>query len=198
VTGRSPAGGGRRSSAVTGGAGADDPVWIFGYGSLVWRPAFACEERRPALLPGWLRRFWQGSTDHRGVPGAPGRVVTLLPDAAPHCWGMAYRLARREAEAVMAELDHRERGGYERRRVSLRLQGEKAAAEGLVYVATPANANYLGPAPLDAIAQQVDGATGPSGHNREYVLRLAEAIREIGARDAHIFALEHRLLRFRG
>jgi len=171
-------------------------IWIFGYGSLVWRPAFASEEQRPALLQGWIRRFWQGSTDHRGVPGAPGRVVTLLPAERAHCWGMAYRLAAPDAEQVMDALDERERGGYERRRVSLLLQGDKSASEGLVYVAIPGNVNYLGPAPLDAIAHQVNRAAGPSGPNREYVLRLAEAMRGIDASDPHVFSLERRLLGF--
>lgn len=191
-------------------APADAGLWIFGYGSLVWRPAFAHRERRPARLRGFARRFWQGSTDHRGVPGAPGRVVTLVPDPAASCVGVAYQLEDGAAEEVLAGLDHREKGGYARHRVRLELGTPRAPTAGagrpapaaasgtvegaLVYVATEANPNYLGPAPLEAIAAQVRSARGPSGPNVEYVLRLAEALRELGDEDPHVFAVA-RLLR---
>ena len=169
-----------------------DPLWVFGYGSLVWRPAFPYAERRPARLPGWSRRFWQGSTDHRGVPGAPGRVVTLVEEPGAVCWGVAYRVAPPERERVLARLDHREKGGYDRRVVRLSGPGAEGLAS-LVYLATPENPNYLGPAPLEVIAAQVRRSVGPSGPNLEYVQRLAAALRRLGARDEHVFALEARL-----
>jgi cation transport regulator ChaC len=165
-------------------------LWIFGYGSLVWRPAFAYRERRPAFVRGWKRRFWQGSTDHRGVPGAPGRVVTLVPDPRARCWGMAYRVAPGVGHEVLEALDRREQGGYERHRASLHLSArDDCTHEGLVYVASRRNPNYLGPAPLPRIAEQVLGAHGPSGANADYVLSLAEALRGLGAEDDHVFAL---------
>lgn len=169
-----------------------DDLWIFGYGSLVWRPDFSYVDRRPAFIEGWARRFWQGSTDHRGVPGAPGRVVTLVAEPQAICWGMAYRVAAGAAEAVLALLDYREKGGYRVERLPLSL----APGDGvtgmmaLVYIATPDNPNYLGPAPAAAIARQVRAARGPSGPNIEYVLRLAESLREIGAEDRHVFDIE--------
>jgi cation transport regulator ChaC len=164
-------------------------LWIFGYGSLVWRPAFPFAERRNCWIEGFTRRFWQGSTDHRGVPGAPGRVVTLLAEAGARCFGVAYRVADCEAAPILTALDHRERGGYERRELCLHFPDGSSAA-GLSYVATPANPNYLGPAPLPVMAAQIARAHGPSGPNAEYVRELARALREMPADDPHVFELD--------
>ncbi len=156
-------------------------LWVFGYGSLVWRPAFEHAARRHASVRGFRRRYWQGSTDHRGVPGAPGRVVTLAREAEACCYGVAYEVPAAAREAVLARLDHREKGGYERVEVELHFaeDGPGERETGLLYLATPDNPNYLGPAPLERIAAQVLRSTGPSGDNVEYVLRLAAALREI-------------------
>ncbi len=173
----------------------DRALWIFGYGSLVWRPDFAHSERRPAWIRGFARRFWQGSIDHRGVPGAPGRVVTLIRDSGAACGGMAFRVPGESVASVLADLDHREKGGYVREEVDLHFGRDAASADvrGLVYIATAANPNYLGPAPLDEIAHQVRRSVGPSGPNPEYVLRLAESLRALGDRDEHVFALADRV-----
>lgn len=176
----------------------DGPLWIFGYGSLVWRPAEGLADGRPAVLRGWARRFWQGSTDHRGVPGAPGRVVTLVEVAGAVCHGTAWRVEAGARERILDALDWREKGGYERRPVTPEpAPGGDPLPAAFVYVATERNPNYLGPAPLPEIAAQVRGAHGPSGPNVEYVLRLADALRAMGADDPHVFALEA-LVRERG
>jgi cation transport regulator ChaC len=175
---------------------SEEPLWIFGYGSLVWRPAFDHAERVPAVVRGWARRFWQGSTDHRGVPGAPGRVVTLVREATATCWGMAYRVGPERAGDVLAGLDHREQGGYDREIVEIELQattGRPGRVRALMYLATHENPNYLGPAPPHEIARQVVQSVGPSGPNREYVLRLAEALRDLRAEDPHVFEVESRV-----
>lgn len=162
--------------------------WVFAYGSLIWRADFDYAERRVACVRGRARRFWQGSTDHRGLPGAPGRVVTLVPEAGAECVGIAYRLDSRQRERVLAELDQREQGGYERARVTIRLDGG-SRIQGLTWVAAPGNPNYLGEASPAAIAAQVRASHGPSGPNTEYVLRLHEALRELGAEDPHVAAI---------
>jgi glutathione-specific gamma-glutamylcyclotransferase len=162
--------------------------WIFGYGSLVWRPAFEHAEREPGYVRGFARRFWQESTDHRGTPQAPGRVVTLLEEAGAICWGMAYRVGGDDLPRVLDELDYREKQGYRRVQTSVYLRSARAVAA-LVYVATPDNPHFLGPTPLADIAAVVRRSRGPSGHNVEYVLELARALEKLGVTDPHVHGL---------
>lgn len=160
----------------------------------MWRPEFPYVERRAGFIEGWSRRFWQGSTDHRGLPRAPGRVVTLIPEPNARCWGAAYRVDPEDRDAVLRTLDRREKGGFERHRVEVRLrEPEPERVSAVVYVAGSDNPNYLGPAPPAEIAAQVRRSTGPSGSNVEYVLRLARALRELRAQDAHVFDLAKRV-----
>ena len=163
-------------------------TWVFGYGSLIWRPSFPFVEKRRAAIDGYARRLWQGSDDHRGVPGALGRVVTLVPMAGVRCVGVAFRIADDEADAVLAHLDHREKNGYQRKPIDLR-DGEQVFARGIVFVADETNPNFLGDASLDAIVDQVRRSRGPSGENAEYVLELSRALRELEAHDDHIDAI---------
>jgi cation transport regulator ChaC len=165
--------------------------WVFGYGSLIWRPTFRFEERRSGWIDGWVRRFWQGSPDHRGVPGAPGRVVTLVAEPGARCFGVAYRLPDDGKEEILAHLDHREKGGYARHVVDVHTasRGAPVPLVAVVFIATPSNPEYLGPAPVAAMAAQIRAAHGPSGPNVEYVLRLAEALRALNAPDEHVFEL---------
>ncbi len=167
------------------------PLWLFAYGSLVYRPAIPFAERVPAILSGYARRFWQGSTDHRGVPGAPGRVVTLIPAPEERCTGVAYRVDEQHREQVLYDLDVREQGGYDRVIAPLvDRSGRTITDEALVYIATSQNPNWLGDAPLDQIAAQIRSSVGPSGPNVEYVVELAKALRALEADDPHVFALE--------
>lgn len=165
-------------------------MWIFAYGSLIFRPAFDYLERRRAYLPGFARRFWQGSPDHRGVPGAPGRVVTLVAAEAETCGGCAYRIDPATSAQVLAELDAREQAGFERlHRCVLDTPSGPAFAEALVYVAGEANPHFLGPLHEREIAAWVRRSHGPSGPNIEYVLRLHEALVELQIEDPHVEAI---------
>ncbi|KHA80206.1 gamma-glutamyl cyclotransferase [Janthinobacterium lividum] len=163
-------------------------VWLFGYGSLIYKADFPYIERRPASIAGWTRRFWQGSHDHRGTPMAPGRVATIVPQAGAVCDGMAYLIT----PEVFAHLDHREKNGYLRLTTDITFD-DGSKVEGLVYIANEENAAFLGAAPELDIARQIARSNGPSGPNSEYLLHLASALRELGKSDPHVFAIEQHL-----
>jgi cation transport protein ChaC len=165
-----------------------ESVWLFGYGSLIYKADFPYLERRHARIRGWVRRFWQGSHDHRGTPQSPGRVVTLVPEPDAVCAGMAYRVS----PEVFAHLDVREKNGYLRFTTDFAF-ADGDHADGLVYIAEQDNAAWLGPATAKQIARHIASSHGPSGANREYLLRLAESLRELGEEDPHVFAIEREL-----
>lgn len=168
-------------------------VWLFGYGSLIYKADFPFLQRRPARIHGWQRRFWQGSHDHRGTPERPGRVATLIEAKDSVCAGMAYEVT----PDVFAHLDHREKNGYLRFFTQFEWLDNSGAVEGLVYVAGPDNEAFLGPASEAEIAAHIAQSHGPSGPNEEYLLQLADALRELGEHDDHVFAIEQELKRLR-
>ncbi|XP_028933238.1 glutathione-specific gamma-glutamylcyclotransferase 1 [Ornithorhynchus anatinus] len=169
-------------------------LWIFGYGSLVWRPDFAFRSRRVGFVRGYSRRFWQGDTFHRGCDKRPGRVVTLLEDREGCTWGVAYEVRGEQIGAALRYLNVREAalGGYDTKTVDFHPRdAPDRPLRALAYVATPRNPGYLGPAPAEDIAGQILASRGCSGHNLEYLLRLADFVRLCGpqARDEHLAAI---------
>ncbi len=186
-------------------------LWIFGYGSIIWRVDFPFEEQRSAYINNWSRRFWQGSTDQRGVPGKPGRVVTLIPDPGKICWGKAYRIDPTKRDAIMAGLDQREKGGYERLDIELHFSNtssikgppikeqsiKERSIEAITYLATPENGDYLGEASISEIAAQITISHGPSGSDVEYVQRLHEALVTMNAVDNHVSSIADELDRIK-
>lgn len=163
-------------------------LWLFGYGSLIYKVDFPILDRSPATITGWKRRFWQGSHDHRGTPDSPGRVVTLLPAEKQTCAGMAYLIT----PEVFAHLDYREKNGYLRCVVPIDFKDGRTET-GLVYIATAENEAFLGEASHDSMAQQIATSIGPSGRNSDYLFQLAEALRGMQADDSHVFQLEKKV-----
>ena len=160
------------------------PTWIFGYGSLIWRQDFPYIDSRRAFIDGWMRRFWQGSHDHRGVQSDPGRVVTLVHAPGERCYGRAFLIER----DVFEHLDHREINGYERHRIDIHFDDGKKP--GVVYRAALNNFAFLGDAPLDEMVAQIRRCVGRSGRNVDYVLELARSLRQLEVADPHVFELE--------
>jgi len=181
------------NQATHQGFNENDEIWLFGYGSLIYKVDFPFIKKSKAYITGWQRRFWQGSHDHRGTPDNPGRVVTLIEAEGSRCDGMAYKVTPQE----FIHLDEREKNGYLRHQVSLTLvdeQGQERHKTGLIYIADQTNAAFLGEADEQVIAQHIARSKGPSGENTEYLLKLADSLRALGAHDEHVFELERLIL----
>uniref|UniRef100_A0A8D0G9C8 Gamma-glutamylcyclotransferase n=1 Tax=Sphenodon punctatus TaxID=8508 RepID=A0A8D0G9C8_SPHPU len=176
------------------------PLWIFGYGSLVWRPDFAFTSRKVGFIRGYSRRFWQGDTFHRGSEKMPGRVVTLLEDYDGCTWGVAYEVRGEQIATSLQYLNVREGvlGGYDTKLVKFYPQDKETEEPilALVYIATAQNPSYLGPASEEEIASQIIVSSGCSGHNIEYLLQLADFMRYFcpHVEDEHLFSIEEALI----
>lgn len=168
---------------------AMDEIWVFAYGSLLFKIDFPVLDIQNAYIDGWQRRFWQGSHDHRGTPDAPGRVLSLVAAKDARCFGRALRVN----SSVFGHLDYREKNGYLRNLWPLHF-ADGRQIEGIIYVADEHNEAWLGPAPETEIAAHIARSHGPSGDNAEYLLKLADALRELQVEDGHIFRLESLLL----
>ncbi|KAI7870412.1 ChaC-like protein [Spinellus fusiger] len=191
----------------------DSGVWVFGYGSLIWKPPPHYEKRVVGCIKQYVRRFWQHSEDHRGTPEKPGRVVTLLPydewekTADEHkdtgiTWGVVFKIPSDDVETTRTYLDHREKNGYTVHTVDVYSEENDTVPvveKALVYIGTVDNEAYVGPASMEAIAQQIYDTWGPSGWNAEYLLELARAVKQIAPQhhDRHLEELEARVLALR-
>lgn len=168
-----------------------DLIWIFGYGSIIWKTDFPFISETTGYLNGWIRRFWQASPDHRGTPEAPGRVATLLPSQTGACWGKLFLLDAQAQKQVLANLDYREKGGYERMLVDVvTTSGESVKA--VTYWGPQKNEHFLGPKPMLEMARQISHASGPSGSNRDYLFQLESALQQLGHPDRHITLLANK------
>ncbi|KAK8731512.1 hypothetical protein OTU49_007642 [Cherax quadricarinatus] len=167
-------------------------LWVFGYGSLCWHPGFQFGASTVGYIRHYVRRFWQGNSTHRGTVTKPGRVATLVEEPNGATWGVAYELT---GEAALSYLETREvsLGGYTTNVVTFFPRDASLNPfPVLLYIATPSSREWAGSAPLHEIATQITQCSGPSGHNVEYLLRLAQFMREKVPEgyDEHLATLE--------
>ena len=169
------------------GAMADEH-WVFGYGSLMWRPGFAFAERVPATLAGRRRAFCIYSVHHRGTYERPGLVLGLAPGGSVR--GMAYRIAGADWDQVYAYLLEREQPTetyIEGRRFVRLADGRRV--EALVFLSDVHHPQWAGALSLERQAQLIAGATGLSGRNEDYLRDLVEHLRQEGIQDRSMEAL---------
>ena len=166
--------------------------WVFGYGSLIWRPGFAHTETVRARLHGFRRALCVRSFVHRGSPERPGLVLGL--DRGGSCIGLAFRVPGDLRDEVMAYLRERElvTNVYLERLVPLTLQtGERV--RGVSYVVDRRHEQYAGALAAEDAANRVNGAIGRSGPNEEYVLNTVEHLKALGIRDHWLEDVARRL-----
>jgi len=156
--------------------------WVFGYGSLMWRPGFPYVERRPATLHGRRRAFCIYSVHHRGTYERPGLVLGLAPGGATR--GMAYRVDESgwpETYAYLREREQPTETYFETTRHVRLADGRRV--EALVFLSDVRHPQWAGALSLDRQAELIAGATGLSGRNVEYLRELVQHLREEGVRD---------------
>jgi glutathione-specific gamma-glutamylcyclotransferase len=164
-----------------------DLHWVFGYGSLIWRPGFAFVERGRALLRGAHRSLCIYSHIYRGTTEAPGLVFGLTHGGA--CGGMAFGIADAMWPEVLAYLRAREliTDVYREAVRPVRLKGGRIVAA-VTYLVDERHPQYAGELTLDEQVRLVRRGVGESGPNIDYVLNTAEQLGQLGIRDR---ALEH-------
>jgi len=174
-------------------ADAGEEFWVFGYGSLMWRPGFAFLDQRPARLFGAHRALCVFSHIHRGSPRRPGLVLGL--DRGGSCRGIAFRVAAEKAADVLAYLREREQVTmvYRETRRLVRIDGGGAAVPALCYVVDRNHAQYAGVLTLGEQLRLVRQGRGQSGVNTDYIRNTVSHLCQLGIRDRRLEALLARL-----
>lgn len=166
-------------------------IWIFGYGSLIWRPEFEHTEARLAVVHGYHRSLCLWSRINRGTPELPGLVLGL--DRGGSCKGMAYRLDAKTIPEIFPRLWEREMpsGAYEPRWLSCGTP--HGPVQALTFVMDRNSPGYAGRLPTDEVLRIVRQGVGRYGHCVEYVAETARALREHGIVDGQLEALVRHL-----
>jgi cation transport protein ChaC len=167
---------------------AGQDLWVFGYGSLMWRPDFPFEERVAATVAGYHRAFCVASTHHRGSVDRPGLVLGL--DNGGACAGIAYRIPAGDAPGVLAYLRERELiyGVYRESRVMAHLGAGASVpvATVLAYTVERCHPTYTGALPIATQAAIIRGARGRSGANLDYLINTVHHLGALGIRERRL------------
>jgi glutathione-specific gamma-glutamylcyclotransferase len=160
---------------------ATQDLWVFGYGSLIWNPAFHYVEKRPALLEGWHRRFCLKVFVNRGSPETPGVMLGL--DQGGECHGVAFRVAAAKVREELGILWQREMygGAYHARFVPL--ETEDGPISAMTFVINHDHPRYMRELSLEQTVAMISTGCGDLGTCREYLENTVNHLRELGLND---------------
>jgi glutathione-specific gamma-glutamylcyclotransferase len=168
----------------------EDDLWVFAYGSLIWKPTFDFEEHRLATLHGWHRSFCLELTRWRGMPDQPGLMLAL--DAGGRCDGIAYRLPRADNADNMRKLVEREIDSREDIRTIrwVRLRTPEGPLRALVFWIGPRGEGVSRKLPLEEVARTLAQACGHGGSCAAYLYNTVTHLADFGIRDRNLWRLQ--------
>jgi glutathione-specific gamma-glutamylcyclotransferase len=172
-----------------------EDLWVFGYGSLMWRPGFDFVERVPARLIGLHRALCVYSFVHRGTPERPGLVLGL--DRGGMCRGIAFRVAAKLRAQTIDYLRAREQVTTVYletvRRIELEEEEARRQVPALCFIVDRSHVQYAGRLTLAECVRHVRQGQGSSGNNRDYVLETVQALEALGYRETDLHLIAARL-----
>lgn len=168
------------------------PLWVFGYGSLIWDPGFPVAERRISRLDGWHRSFCMWSIHHRGTLENPGLVLALDRAEGASCTGVAFRVEPGREAATLFALRERELVSSAYLEMTLPVTTEAGVLDALAYVIDPDHVQYCRLDP-EAQARIIAQACGGRGRNCDYLWSTAAHLAELGIRDPDLDWLAERV-----
>lgn len=169
----------------------DDPIWVFAYGSLVWKPSGDLAEQCRSTAFGWHRSFCIEMRSWRGSPEQPGLMMALRRGGS--CTGIAQRLLGSDRHDVMVKLLRREIGGpigYSALRL-IDLHTDDGPLRALCFYADPPEAAGKPELPVADVASILARACGHAGSGAEYLFRTVAALQAVGIHDPHLWQLQH-------
>ncbi|MGA0596372.1 gamma-glutamylcyclotransferase [Enterovirga sp. CN4-39] len=175
---------------------ATEDVWVFGYGSLMWNPAFHFEERRLGIVRGWHRRFCLWLSRGRGSPDCPGLMLAL--DRGGVCRGVAFRVPAAQARDELLLVWRREMlsGAYLARWVTVAT--DEGAVPAVTFVVNQAHQRYSGKLGEAETADRILTASGELGSCLDYFERTVRILRTLKVRDAALERIEAEIARRNG
>lgn len=173
---------------------ARSPLWVFGYGSLMWNPGFPVAERHVARMKGYHRSFCMRSIHHRGTEDAPGLVLALDATEGAACEGLGFRVKEGAEDDTVAYLRDRElvSSAYLETVRPLRLSDGRLV-DALTYIVDSGHVQYCGGLPLEEQARIIATAVGGRGPNTDYLFNTASHLQELGIVDEELSWLDRRV-----
>jgi cation transport protein ChaC len=166
-------------------------VWVFGYGSLMWNPAFHFAERRTALVYGYHREFCLAARAGRGSPQRPGLMLAL--ERGGSCHGVAFRLHRDQTGCELNVVWRREMGSKSYRPVWVKVRTAQGIEHAITFAANCTHERYLVRVEDDERTHLIATGSGPLGHCRDYLYDTVGHLRGLGIRDRRMERLEARV-----